>query len=189
MTLGLLLVAAALLLGVYNFVDNLRAEWAARNILEQLVVKVPQDDLKIYERYPWISMPEKEIDGDVYIGYVEMPERGISLPVMSQWSYRNLRKAPCRYKGSIYTGDMIVCGHNYNSHFGQFKQVMPGEKVRFTDMWGNVFDYVVKGIDTIPTADVKAMEDGDWDLTLFTCTMDGRNRITLRCEKSTENIY
>ena len=33
-----------------------------------------------------------------------------------------------------------------------------------------------------PTA-VKEMTSGDWDLTLFTCTVGGQSRVTVRCEK------
>lgn len=181
MTLGLLLVAAALLIAVYNVYDSYRAQKASEAVLEQMAERVPSEDLKIYRRFPWIDMPETEIDGNMYIGYAELPDRGISLPILSDWSYRGLRIAPCRYKGSVYMGDMIICGHNYRSHFGQFAEVTAGERVRFTDMWGNVFNYTVKAVETIPTKDVEAMEAGDWDLTLFTCNRSGRQRITLRC--------
>ena len=35
----------------------------------------------------------------------------------------------------------------------------------------------------IPCAvyDVEAMESGDWALTLFTCTIGGKTRVTVRC--------
>jgi sortase A len=34
-----------------------------------------------------------------------------------------------------------------------------------------------------PTA-VEEMISGDWDLTLFTCTIGGATRVTIRCEKT-----
>ncbi len=182
MTLGLLLTAAALFITVYNIYDGVRAERAAGAVMDMLAKSVPEERLKIYERFPWIDMPEKEIDGNMYLGYVELPERGISLPVMSRWSYKGLKTAPCRYKGTVYNGNMIICGHNYNSHFGQLKDVKTGENVRFTDMWGNEFDYTVRSIETIPANKADIMEAGNWDLTLFTCTISGRQRITVRCE-------
>ncbi len=45
---------------------------------------------------PVPEMPTMDIDGRDYIGYLEMPTIGISLPVMSDWSYPLLRIAPCR---------------------------------------------------------------------------------------------
>jgi len=33
----------------------------------------------------------------------------------------------------------------------------------------------------LPTA-VEEMTAGEWDLTLFTCTLGGRSRVTVRCE-------
>ena len=35
----------------------------------------------------------------------------------------------------------------------------------------------------MPTA-VEEMESGDWDLTLFTCTVGGRTRVAVRCALS-----
>ena len=32
----------------------------------------------------------------------------------------------------------------------------------------------------MPTS-VQEMTDGDWDLTLFTCTVGGKSRVTVRC--------
>jgi sortase A len=31
---------------------------------------------------------------------------------------------------------------------------------------------------------IEEMEAGEWDLTLFTCTIGGADRITIRCEKT-----
>lgn len=49
------------------------------------------------------------------------------------------------------------------------------------DIDGNVFSYEVVSLETLSTYDVENMTDGDWDLTLFTCTVGGQFRVTVRC--------
>ena len=59
--------------------------------------------------------------------------------------------------------------------------LLPGDEVRFIDLDGNIWNYVVSGTEVIAGYDVERMKSGDWDLTLFTCTYGGENRYTLRC--------
>lgn len=134
-----------------------------------------------FVRYPDMEMPTREIEGRTYIGMLEVPALELSLPVMSEWSYPRLKKAPCRYVGSIYSRDMIICGHNYDRHFGRLKELAVGEEVRFTDMDGNVFIYSISGAEQLGKFAVEEMLAGDWDLTLFTCTKGGQSRVTVRC--------
>ena len=79
-------------------------------------------------------MPETEVDGRACIGYLEIPELELVLPVLSAWSYEVLREAPCRYSGSLYLDDLVVCAHNYEAHFGRLRALSPGACVRFTDV-------------------------------------------------------
>ena len=136
-----------------------------------------------YVLNPQLPMPETVIDGNAYIGKLELPELGIKLPVMSDWSYPKLKKAPCRYQGSAYTGDLIIAGHNYKRHFNGLKRMKTGSRVIFTDEAGNVFRYSVAKIERLDGYAVEQMEAGDWDLTLFTCTAGGSVRLTLRCKQ------
>ena len=39
---------------------------------------------------------------------------------------------------------------------------------------------------TLPETAVEEMRAGEWDLTLFTCTYDGRARVTVRCIRTEE---
>ena len=52
-----------------------------------------------------------------------------------------------------------------------------------TDTDGNVFDYVVSELEILEPYAVSQMTEGDWDLTLFTCTPGGQYRVTLRCNR------
>ncbi len=136
-----------------------------------------------YIRFPEMEMPTVEMDGEMYIGTVEIPELGLVLPVMSEWSYPRLKKAPCRFSGSAYTGDLIVIAHNYVSHFGNLKKLRPGATVRFVDMAGNVFCYEVAETEILKPDQIEALQGTDYPLTLLTCTLGGETRVTVRCDK------
>lgn len=61
--------------------------------------------------------------------------------------------------------------HNYESHFGQLKNLSQGEQITFTDIDGNCFCYQVLDVEILSPYDVQEMTEGAWDLTLFTCTI------------------
>ena len=195
MTGGLLLIAAALFLTCFNLWDERRATNSAGEALRELEAVRPEEaeatepgeaEIPAYLLDPGREMPAVEVDGGRYIGVLEVPSLGLELPVMETWSYPNLRVAPCRYSGSAYQDDMIVAAHNYKTHFGQLKELRPGDEVRFTDTEGNVFRYAVAELETLGKYDVEEMTSGDWDLTLFTCTYGGQSRVTVRCLRTAE---
>ena len=76
---------------------------------------------------------------------------------------------------------MIIAGHNYHSHFGNLKYLTPGDLILFTDMAGNTFSYKVTETQVLDGTAVDEMESGDWDMTLFTCTLGGASRVAVRC--------
>lgn len=134
-----------------------------------------------YERYPDMEMPVTKIKGEYYIGVLDIPGQRISLPVMTDWSYSKLKVSPCRYSGSVYSGDIVISGHNYWRHFSKIKRMTAGEALVFTDVDGNVFNYEVSEIQILKPTAVEEMKSGDWDLTLFTCTSGGSSRFAVRC--------
>ncbi len=144
-------------------------------------VSVPE--IPDYLRDPQMEMPTVEYDGQDYLGVVEIPSLGLRLPVISRWSYPRLKIAPCRYSGSAYENDLIIMAHNYQSHFGKLEELRPGDEVYFTDMDGNVFCYEVMELETLAGNAVAEMSAGAWDLTLFTCTLGGMTRVTVRCQR------
>ena len=127
------------------------------------------------------------IDGWDYIGYLSIPSIGLALPVMSEWSYPGLKIAPGRYAGSVFTDDLVICGHNYARHFSPVKRLAIGTTVQFVDMDGREWDYTVSKVETLQPTQIEEMvgqADGDdWDLTLFTCTTGGSARCAVRCTR------
>lgn len=181
---GLLLIAAALFLSVYNEWESYEARDSARQVIAQLCDELPTEageptTLPDVRR----EMPVKTINGRDYIGVLSIPSLELELPVISQWDYPALKVAPCRYSGSLYQDNLIICAHNYASHFGKLKELQPGDIVLFTDMDEHVVTFQMVERETLNPMDAEGMEAGDWDLTLFTCTIDGQTRVTIRLER------
>lgn len=165
--------------------NSLAAGWA--RLMEELAAQLVIPEKPVYVQHPDMEMPVKKIDGRYYIGVLEVPDKKLKLPIMSDWSEQDLKITPCRYAGSVYSGDIVIAGHNYYRHFSPIKWLENGTEVRFTDMDGNVFVYAVCGRETIAGDDIEGMLDGEWDLTLFTCTTGGRSRVAIRC-RLTESV-
>ncbi|WP_426759704.1 sortase [Mediterraneibacter faecis] len=194
---GLLLFAAALALSVYNLWDDYRAEQSKEKLLEEYRDKnqnisdegeqAEESDGQIpdYQLNPEMEMPEvmlEELDGAACIGVLEIPAIDLKLPVLSEWSYPLLKKAPCRYSGSAYLDNLVIAAHNYRTHFGKLKELETGDEVIFTDAAGNRFEYKVTAVEALTPQSVEDMTSGEWALSLFTCTLDGKNRVTVRCD-------
>ena len=129
-------------------------------------------------------MPEIQIDGNAYIGYLSVPELELALPVISQWNYDLLQIAPCRYTGTMKGKDLILLAHNYDKHFGRLDELQTGSQICFTDVDGTTYRYAVVAMETLDGADVEGMTTGGYDLTLFTCTFDSQSRVVIRCERT-----
>ena len=183
---GLLLLAAAFFLISYNLWEGQQAGNAAGQVLEQLTQAMKQqpEDVPDYLEHPEMEMPTLEVEGNQYIGTLEIPALGLTLPVMSQWSYPKLRIAPCRYAGSAYQEGFVIAAHNYSSHFGNLNQLSSGDRIYFTDVTGNQFSYRVAEVEELNPTALEEMVSEGWDLSLFTCTLSGQARVTVRCEKT-----
>ena len=188
---GLLLIAAALFLSAYNEMASHEARNSTQQGIEQRCETLPTERTAGTEA-PAVpeylldagrEMPVQTINGRDYIGVLSIPSLELELPVISQWDYPALKVAPCRYSGSLYQDNLIICAHNYASHFGKLKTLQPGDTVQFTDMDEDVVTFRMVERETLGPTDVEGMEAGDWDLTLFTCTVGGQTRVTIRFER------
>ena len=207
LTLGMLLLLSAAILTSLNFIEDGQAGEAAGNALEQLLLAerdardaarrassetsdepaadssgITLDPVYLNDNTstPEGEMPVIEIDGYDYIGVLQIPSLDLTLPVISDWSYPALQIAPCRYEGSAYDGGMVIAGHNFDSHFGKLSQLESGDEIKFIDLSGNTFTYAVAETEVLEATAIEEMVTGNWDLTLFTCTLSGQTRFTVR---------
>ena len=191
MMIGILVVSAGLGLGGYNLWDDYRAGVQADIMLDTFVrhreETMAADSNGITGTSPELladfdrELSVLEMDGHRYVGTISIPVIDVTLPVQEDWSPMLLKTSPCRYTGSPYQGNLIICAHNYTTHFGQLKNLLPGDEVLFTDVEGNEFRYTVVELENLASTAVEEMENGAWNLTLFTCTLGGQMRVTVRC--------
>jgi len=181
--IGALLIIIAAVIVKNNFDVNARAGAASDEMLEEVIQQMPEVAIGTHFKG---AMPIAAVDGRSFIGTVQIPSLGLILPIQDQWSKDNAKVAICRYSGSVYDNDLIVCGHNYVEHFGRLPELEIGAEVIVTDMNGVSFYFEVTNIETLGAYDTEKMEAGQWDFTMFTCTVGGSNRVTVRCEATGE---
>lgn len=122
------------------------------------------------------------VDNNYYSGIIDIPKIGIKLPVMSEWNYDNLNISPCLFYNDEKNNRKIIAGHNYSSHFGKLKQLKQGDYIIFTNAENKRVIYKVLQTEILGSTDTDKMLGGDdWNLTLFTCSLSGYERVTVRC--------
>ena len=57
-----------------------------------------------------------------------------------------------------------------------------GDEVQFTDMDGTVYLYAVAAVETVQPEEVDKVVNSGHDLTLYTCTLGGKTRVTVWCD-------
>lgn len=117
--LGLLLLAAALFLTVYNRMVSYEAGETSRQVIEQLCETLPTESAAETEAP---AIPEYLLDAGR-----EMPVQTIG--------------------GKDYIGVLTIPSLEW---------------------------------ETLEPTDLEGMEAGDWDMTLYTCTVGGQSRVTVR---------
>lgn len=173
----LLLLAAAGWTLANTLIDRQAGEDSAK-YMEEITQQMKENQRAAAA--PEEAEPVFTVDGDRFCGYVVIDKIDIELPVFSDWDYNRLLEAPCRYTGSVETGDLIVVAHNYKTHFGNLKTLVPGDEAVFYDAAGKKYEYAVSELVILDGTAVEEMQAGDWDFTLFTCTVGGKQRVTVR---------
>lgn len=188
--LGVVCILSAIGFAAYNRWEEKNAGEISQDILEdiQSIIKEPQPELPDStdilpddpEKAP-AEMATVKIDGYDCIGILSVPVLELELPVLTDWSYTKLKKAPCHYYGSCYEKDFVIAAHNYQRHFGRLSQLQAGDLVMFTDVNGVVYYYEVVLLETLPKEATLEMITSGFDLSLYTCTPGGTSRVTVRC--------
>lgn len=192
--LGVICLLAAIGFVVYNRWEEDHAQKTTREILENLqsIVDEPKPEqpqpetpvsLPSHAKKLPAQMATVQVDGYDCIGILCVPVLELELPVLTDWSYVKLKKAPCHYYGTCYETDFVIAAHNFESHFGRLSQLQAGDLVVFTDVNGVDYYYEVVLLETLPPTATEEMITSGFDLSLYTCTPGGGNRVTVRCSR------
>ena len=174
-SIGIIFLVTALILIIYDTYKDKTANVKSDIILKQLEEKILNNDIKDDNII--------NIDNEKYLGIINIPVLNLSLPVYSDYSLKKLDSAPAVYSGSINTNNLVICAHNYKSHFGYLNELKVSDLIVIIDSNNKKHVYEVSEIVITKPLDIEEMINSDYDLTLFTCTMSGASRLTIRCKK------
>ena len=194
--LGVVCLLSAVGFVLYNRQEEHAAAVASDDLLENIQILIDNNSDSDAEKpqkqepvatddTPVAIIPEMAtvtVDGYDCIGILKIPVLELELPILADWSYAKLKKAPCHYYGTYYEPDFVIAGHNYKTHFGKLSQLQEGDLVIFTDTTGAEYYYAVVLLETMPKEATLAMITSGFDLSLYTCTPGGANRVTVRCK-------
>ena len=190
--LGLACLLASAGFVIYNKLEAESGAESSRTLLQDVQEKMEEPvqteaglpEQSVAEPFPesepreMATVPVGDYDS---IGILSIPVLKLELPVLTDWSYKKLKKAPCHYHGSCYEPDFVIAAHNYPSHFGRLSELQQGDLILFTDATGEVHCYEVVLLETLSPTATEEMITSGFDLSLYTCTPGGSNRVTVRC--------
>ena len=189
-TIGILALSSAVVLWIYNAQEEHAvieySDQKAHDFLTHIAEAVEENisDISDTEDMKYIVLD----DGESYIGILGIPALNLVLPVNGTWSYPALKKTPCRYSGNTQDDSIVIAAHNYASHFKDIAGLANGELVTFTEADGNEIKYQVSKTLTVQPSDVVSVVNSEYDLTLFTCTNNGKARVVVRCTRITDTV-
>ena len=170
---------------VYNRWEDKKAGETAQTLLEDVRSLIDENKTDAETSSP--EMATVKVGEYDCIGILSIPVLELELPVLTEWSYAKLKKAPCHYYGTYCEPNFVIAAHNYESHFGRLSELQIGDLVFFTDVNGTAYGYEVVLSETLPKEATKEMIAGGFDLSLYTCTPSGFNRVTVRCNVAKGN--
>ena len=183
--IGSLVIVIGIIFIRENVNKNAQVQVQAKEIvseLQDIIVEKTEDGLLLEET---VEIPIEEnvvtVEDKDYIGIINIPKIDKELPVMNKLTNENLEISPCLY----YTenDDIIIGAHNYDSLFGRIINLSVGDEITFTDINNNEICYEVSGIEIINPDERDLLVSGEWDMTLFTCTYMGKQRVVVRCNE------
>lgn len=201
MVLGILCIGVAVLLLVESQVEEEVAQASSQQVLTQMQTLLQDRDATIAKGEVLnLALPNTEtvdentssitaviVDDVPYAGILVFPQLELELPVAFYCTDENLRASPCLCGGTMETSDLIIAGHNYQSHFASLSQLSPGDIITYVDGSGIVHSLKFTYAQTITETDFEALAQGTWDMTLFTCVYgDNTKRILYRFQLEAE---
>ncbi len=121
------------------------------------------------------------INDSTYIGELIIPSLDLELPITESYTQKSLKTSPSLYSGSFLSNNVVICGHSYSHHFGNLYKLKSKDEIIFVDNNNKKYIYEVELKEVLKPTDIEEMISSDFDLTLYTCTKDSTNRVTIRC--------
>ena len=123
------------------------------------------------------------------VGIIRIPKINLIYPILSKTTDALMKVAPCKFHGSSpnEVGNLCIIAHNYRrkgSFFSDLEELVVGDIVEIQDLSQRTLQYEVYDIHTVlpdNVSDTTQKTNGRKEVTLITCTDDGKQRRILRC--------
>ena len=159
-----LLMIAAVVLSAWQWGMH-DAQQKASAYVHTIGAQIPGSQSAALEERRDNAMAVLSVDGTDFVGILELPRCGSSLPVCADWG--NITQYPCRFSGSIYDRTMRIGGTSQKGQYDFYREISVGDSAFFTDMEGNRFSYEVTDIHYEKHVDQAALQQEDAALILF----------------------
>ena len=163
--LGVVLLAAAIgALIWWNWTVG-HSEIQAANYVATLRSLLPEPRDATPEPRRDNTMAVLPLDGTDFVGILEMPGYGLTLPVGADWGHTY--QYPCRFSGSIYDGSLQVGATTQKGQFDFYRELSVGDRVVYTDMEGNRYTFRITGLRQESHVDQTTLSRAEASLVLF----------------------
>lgn len=125
------------------------------------------------------------------IGIVKIPKIDITYPILSKTTDALMKVSACKFHGANpnEVGNLCIIAHNYRKKgvfFSDLDTLSVGDIVEIQDLSQRTIEYEVYDIHTVIPKnidDTTQKTNGRREVTLITCTDDGKQRLILRCKE------
>ena len=177
---GSLLLIAAVILPFFWQWHIGSSEQKMKTSVDMIRMLVPEPQSTVLEERRDNTMPILSLDGTDYVGILEFPRYGSSLPVCADWG--DVSKHPCLLSGSIYNGTMQIGGTSQKGQYDFFREIYAGDTLYFTDMEGKRYAYEVTDIRYEKHADQDSLKRREAALTLFIKNVYAFEYVVIFCD-------
>lgn len=158
------LALAVVVMALWQWNMDASQEKAARYV-QTIFSLIPDPQSAPLEERRDNTMSVLPVEGKNFLGVLEMPRYGSSLPVCADWG--EVSQYPCRLSGSVYDRTIQIGGTSQKGQYDFYREISVGDAVFLTDMEGNRFSYQVTDIRYAQHADQETLHQREAALTLF----------------------
>ncbi|MBP3299896.1 MAG: hypothetical protein J6M34_00125 [Clostridia bacterium] len=164
---GVLLILLSALWMVGSTLAQDRAAQERGEILEQMRLLMPAPRKGAPDGRSDVSLPRLSLEGDDFVGILEVPRFETDLPVCATWDADAVVDFPRCYWGNPYDGSLMIGGSDGRGQFDFMNEITEGDSVFFTDVTGLRFYYRVSEIRLADGVSFEALSVLDADLIFF----------------------
>ena len=151
LTLGLLILGVMLIIGSVGYYAWMRYSVKenaadAKKTVDKMYTLMPELTNGVPDERSNTTMSSLEIDGDSFVGIIEVPVYESKLPIYASWDTDKLNRFPCRFFGSVYNKTLMIGGSENDGQFDFITQISLGDSVCITDTMGVRYTFQVSSI-------------------------------------------